>query len=93
MTYSSHFNHNSKKTLIDKMKISVFIIAGAQAFANRGHVQMEWICGNRNPQPCDFNEWFVDNWWSSAVESFNFVSQNWDEFTDTVKSVSMRDHF
>ena len=70
------------------MKISVFIVTGAQAFANRGHVQREWICGNRNPQPCDFLEWFVDNWWSPAVESFNFVSKKWEELTDTVKSVS-----
>ena len=52
-----------------------------------------WTCGNRDPQPCDFDEWMENNLWTSAVESFNFASKNWEEFTDAVKSVSRTDNF
>ena len=65
------------------MKISVIFVAGAQAFT----------CGDRDPQPCDFGEWIENNWWASAVESFNFASNNWKEFTSAVKSVSRADNF
>ena len=71
-----------------KMKFSVIIVAGAQACGNRGHV--ERTCGNR---VCDFEEWLENNWWESAVESFIFVSKNWEEFANVVKSVSRTDHF
>ena len=71
-----------------KMKISVIIVAGAQACGNRGHV--ERTCGNR---VCDFEEWVENNLWASTVESFNFASKNWEEFTNVVKSVSRTDHF
>ena len=64
------------------MKISIIFVAGAQAFT----------CGDRDLQPCDFGEWIENNWWASAVESFNFASNNWKEFTDRVKLVSRADH-
>ena len=57
------------------MKISVILIAGAQA------------------QPCDFFKWFDDNFWESIKETFNFASNNWEEFTNSVKLVSRTDHF
>ena len=59
------------------------VVAGAQT----------WTCGNRDPLPCDFDEWVLTNWWASFVESFNFASENWEEFTYAVKSVSRTDHF
>ena len=80
------------------MKIYVIIVAGAQACGNHGcgnfphenFPHVERTCGN---QPCDFEEWLEKNWWASAVESFNFASKNWEEFTCLVKSVSRTDHF
>ena len=59
------------------------VVAGAQT----------WTCGNGDPQPCDFDEWIENNLWTSAVESFNFASKNWEEFTNTAQSVSRTDHF
>ena len=58
------------------------VVAGAQT----------WTCGNRDPLPCDFDEWVENNWWASAVESLNFASKNWEEFTNAVKSVSRTEH-
>merc|ERR1712134_41763 len=58
------------------MKISVIFVAGAQGCGVR-----DW-----NPKSCDFGEWIEKNLWESAVESFNFASENWEEFTNTVKS-------
>ena len=54
-----------------------------------------WTCGNRDPCPCpcDFIDWFSENLWASYVESFNFASKNWEEFTDAVESVSQKYHF
>ena len=76
------------------MKISVIIVAGAQAGVNRGHVEIEPRCGvPRDPQSCDFGEWLMKYWWKSAVENFNFASNNWEEFTNYVKSVSRTDRF
>jgi len=43
-----------------------------------------WTCGNRDPQPCDFFDWFDENLWASYVESFNFASKKWEEFTDAL---------
>ena len=65
------------------MKISVIFVAGAQGCGVR-----DW-----NPQSCDFGEWIKKNLWESAVESFNFASENWEEFTNTVKSVSRTGNF
>ena len=59
------------------------VVAGAQT----------WTCGNRDPQPCDFAEWVVNNWWASHAESFNFASKNWEEYTNAVKSVCRTDIF
>ena len=60
------------------MKISVIFVAGAHAFT----------CGDRDPHPCEMGEWLEENWWASAVERFNFASNNWEEFTNAVKQVS-----
>ena len=66
------------------MKISVIFVAGAHAFT----------CGDPVPHPCEFDDWIneiafhPDNWWASSVERFNFASNNWKKFTDTVKQVS-----
>ena len=65
------------------MKLSVIFVAGAQAFT----------CGDRDPQPFDLIELLENNWWASTVESFNFASNNWKEFTDAVISVNRADHF
>ena len=65
------------------MKISVILVAGAQAFT----------CGDRNSRPCEFDEWVENNWWSSAVETFDFASNNREHFTHAVKSVSRADRF
>ena len=65
------------------MKLSVIFVAGAQAFT----------CGDRDPQPFDLIELLENNWWASTVESFNFASNNWEEFTNTVKSVGRTVHF
>ena len=62
------------------MKISVILVAGAQAFA----------CGYG---PCKLDEWFNRNWWASAVETFNSASDNWEQFADVVQSVSQADYF
>ena len=60
------------------MKISTILVAGAQA----------WTCGNPDPQPCDFRRWWKENWWSSASETFNFASNNWEKFADSIESVN-----
>jgi len=51
-----------------------------------------WTCGNRDPQPCDFIDWFWENLWVSYVETFNFASKNWEEFTDAVESYNVTYH-
>ena len=56
------------------MKISVILVAGAQAFT----------CGYG---PCKLDEWINENWWASAVETFNSASDNWEQFADVVQSV------
>lgn len=62
------------------MKISVILVAGAQAFT----------CGYG---PCKLDEWINENWWASAVETFNSASDNWEQFADVVQSVSQADYF
>ena len=37
--------------------------------------------------------WIEKNLWESVVDSFNFASKNWEEFTNAVKSVSRTGHF
>ena len=67
------------------MKISVILVAGAQAFT----------CGYDPSwtRPCKLDEWFNENWWASAVETFNSASDNWEQFADVVQSVSQADYF
>ena len=64
------------------MKILVILVAGAQAFtcANQGLTS-----GLRNL--------VENNWWESAVETFNFIANNREQFVNTVKSVNQVDHF
>ena len=69
------------------MKISFILVAGAQGCGNLV------TCRDWNPQSCDYEEWVENNLWASAVESFNFASNNWEEFTNAVKSVSRIGHF
>merc|ERR1711962_501881 len=40
-----------------------------------------------NAAPNSIHQWMVDNWWASAVETFNFASNNWDQFQGAVDSV------
>merc|ERR1711962_660303 len=40
-----------------------------------------------NAVPSSIHQWMVDNWWASAVETFNFASNNWDQFQGAVDSV------
>ena len=69
------------------MKISIILAAGAQGCGNLV------TCRDWNPPSCEYEEWIEKNLWESAVESFNFASNNWEEFTNAVKSVSRTDHF
>ena len=64
------------------MKNSVILVAGAQAYT----------CGDRG-FTCDLRDWVENNWWASAVENFNFIANNREQFEDAVKSVSRADHF
>ena len=67
--------------------------AQESAVGDSGAGSQNWTCGNRDPQPCDFDEWMENNLWTSAVESFKFASKNWEKFTYAVKSVSRTYHF
>ena len=31
--------------------------------------------------------WMIDNWWATAVETFNFASTNWGQFSGAVDAV------
>merc|ERR1712137_1120457 len=33
------------------------------------------------------HQWMVDNWWATAVETFNFASTNWEKFSAAVDGV------
>ena len=65
------------------MKISVVLVAGAQAFT----------CADRDSHPCDLRDWVENNWWKSAVESFNSIANNREQFAIIVGYVSQADHF
>ena len=65
------------------MKISVILVGGAQALT----------CGNWYPRPCKLDEWINFNWWASAVETFNSVSDNREQFADAAQTVSWADYF
>merc|ERR1712126_511257 len=30
------------------------------------------------------HQWMIDNWWATAVETFNFASNNWAQFSAAV---------
>jgi len=66
-----------------KMKISVILLAGARAFT----------CGDRDPHPCDVRDWSENNWWTSAVETFNLIANNREQFVLSIRSVSRANHF
>ena len=34
------------------------------------------------------HQWMVDNWWTTAVETFNFATNEWEKFQAAVDSVS-----
>lgn len=38
--------------------------------------------------PSSMHQWMVDNWWTTAVETFNFASSNWEQFAAAVDGVS-----
>ena len=38
--------------------------------------------------PSSMHQWMVDNWWATAVETFNFASTNWENFSAAVDGVS-----
>ena len=59
------------------MKISMILVAGAQAFT----------CADRG-LTCDLRDWVENNWWTLAVETFNFASNNREAYTHAIKSVS-----
>ena len=81
---NNYDNNYDQGSALESVKGSALpdVVAGAQT----------WTCGNRDPLPCDFDEWVENNWWASAVESLNFASKNWEEFTNAVKSVSRTEH-
>ena len=62
------------------MKIFVILAAGAQA----------WTCGDWDPQPCDVEKWLEDNLPATANESFEFISNNWDQFVHAIPSVNRK---
>ena len=43
-------------------------------------VAQAWTCGDLDSKSCDFAEWLEDNWPAPVDESFNFVSNNWDQY-------------
>ena len=43
--------------------------------------------------PKSTQQWLVDNWWTIAVETFNFASSNWEQFAAAVDGVSQNQDF
>ena len=43
--------------------------------------------------PSSMHQWMVDNWWTTAVETFNFASSNWEQFAAAVDGVSKNKDF
>ena len=39
--------------------------------------------------PKSTQQWLVDNWWTIAVETFNFASNDWAKFSGAVDAVSL----
>ena len=39
--------------------------------------------------PKSTQQWLVDNWWTIAVETFNFASDDWAKFSGAVDAVSI----
>jgi len=60
-----------------KMKLFIILAVGAQA----------WTCRDSDPQPCTFEDWLPENWWASVDESYNFLSNNWEQFIHAIPSV------
>ena len=40
--------------------------------------------------PKSTQQWLVDNWWTVAVETFNYASHDWAKFSGAVDSVSLK---
>ena len=40
--------------------------------------------------PSSMHQWMVDNWWTTAVETFNFASTNWEKFSAAVDGVRVK---
>ena len=40
--------------------------------------------------PSSMHQWMVDNWWATAVETFNFASTNWEKFSAAVDGVRVK---
>ena len=40
--------------------------------------------------PTSSHQWMVDNWWDTAVETFDYVNNNWAQFSGTVDGVSFQ---
>ena len=38
--------------------------------------------------PSSMHQWIVDNWWATAVETFNYASADWEKFCAAVDRVS-----
>ena len=55
------------------MKVSAVLVATAVAAPYRSDAARQWM---------------DDNWWPMVVETFDFASNNWGEFTATVDAVS-----
>ena len=66
------------------MKLSAIFIAAIQAAPSSSGKFSRW------------NEWassrvdkFVADWWARAVETFDFASDNWEQFSVTVHEVGL----
>ena len=70
------------------MKIFVILAGAAQAWRCRKRDMWD-----RHVESCDFTEWYAENWPRSAYESFEFISNNWDQFVHAIPSVNRFDLF
>ena len=70
-----------------ELNLSIFRLLNFPSFAGAEAFK----CRNWDSRSCDFNEWWNVKWWESAVETFDFASNNWEEFIDAVKSVGRVD--
>ena len=60
------------------MKLSVILIAAIQAAPSRLSDEMLRMV-----------DWMVDDWLTKADETFNFASDNWEQFSVTVHEVGL----